>query len=142
MPLRSVGQELNVPAPSPTPTFTPTFTGSETPTLTPTHVAPQPVYPPNGATLTGTVRLMWLTSGVLADGEMYLITVRNETTGTVLNETTRQLSLDVPALYLPDDGQDQVMVWQVSVVRQDAEGLFVPVSWVVPEQRFTWHGNS
>ena len=142
MPLLSVGQSLNVPAPTPTPTMTATFTGSETPTLTPTHTAPQPVYPPNGATLTGRVRLTWLADGPLVNGEIFLVTVRNETTGSVLNETTRQLSLDVPAAYLPEDGQSHMLVWQVSVVRQDDAGLLVPVSWAVPEQRFTWTSGS
>ena len=136
----SNGQQVNVPAPTPTPTFTPTFTGSETPTLTPTHRAPQPVYPSDGAMVAGTVRLTWLTSGVLAEAERYLVMLRDDTTGTVLNADTRQLSLDVPVDYLPSDGQPHTFVWTVTVVRLGEDGLFYPVGPAMPERRFTWTG--
>ncbi len=87
--LVSVGQQVNVPAPTPTPTFTPTFTGSETPTMTPTHRPPQPVYPGDGDSLNGPVRLSWLTVGPLAEGETYLVTVRDETTGAAWSGETQ-----------------------------------------------------
>lgn len=139
-PVLSVGQQINVPAPTPTPTFTPTFTGSETPTPTPTYRAPQAVYPPGGATVAGEVRLAWLSVGILKDGEQFLVALRDETTGAVFNGTTRQLSLAVPAEYLPSDGQAHTFAWQVSVVITGADGLLYPVGGVLPEQRFTWSG--
>jgi LysM repeat protein len=139
-PVLSVGQELFVPAPTPTPTYTPTFSGSETPTPTPTHRAPQPVYPPDGASIAGAVRLTWLTVGPLADDEFYLVTVREETTGAAYSAETRQLSLDIPDNYLPTDGQARTFIWQVSVVRAGQDDLLYPTGAVVPERRFIWRG--
>jgi hypothetical protein len=139
-PVLSVGQSINVPAPTPTPTFTPTFTGSETPTATPTHRPPQPVYPPEGATIAGPVRLTWLTVGTLSEGEYYLITLRDETTGATYTTHTRQLSLDVPVEYLPADGQARTFVWQVVVARLGDEGLFYPTGPAMPERQFLWRG--
>ncbi|MGQ9850567.1 MAG: LysM peptidoglycan-binding domain-containing protein [Aggregatilineaceae bacterium] len=136
----SEGQQINVPAPTPTPTFTPTFTGSETPTPTPTHRAPQPISPANGVQISGPVRLSWLSVGLLQADETYLVTVRDETTGAAYAGSTRQLSLDLPVAYLPQDGQQHVFVWQVSVVRLGQDGLYYPVGALVPEQRFTWLG--
>lgn len=138
--LVSVGKTLNVPGPTPTPTPSPTFTGSETPTATPTHRAPQPVYPPAEATVKGAVRLTWLTTGPLAGDEHYLVTLRDDTTGATYSAITRQLSLDVPAEYLPQDGQAHSFVWQVSLVRAGEDGLFYPVGGIVLEQRFAWDG--
>lgn len=139
-PVLSLGQELFVPAPSPTPTLTATFSGSETPTFTPTHRAPQPVYPPDGATIAGPVRLTWLTVGALADDEYYVITARDEATGQVYSAETRQLSLDLPQDYLPADGQSRSFVWQVGVARLGDDGLLYPTGAVVLEQKFTWRG--
>lgn len=139
-PVLSVGQELFVPAPTPTPSPTATLTGSETPTSTPTHRAPLSVYPSEGAAQSGPVRLSWLSVGVLAEGETYLVTVRDETTGSAFSQETRQLSLDIPPEYLPADGQVHTLVWQVSVVRMGEDGLLYPVGPVAAEQRFTWQG--
>ncbi|MCD4684415.1 MAG: LysM peptidoglycan-binding domain-containing protein, partial [Anaerolineae bacterium] len=136
----SAGQQINVPAPTPTPTATPTFTGNETPTMTPTHRAPQPTFPRAGQTISGAVRLTWVTAGVLAEDEHYLVTLHEPSTGLLFNGVTRQLSLDVPPEYLLNDGQSHALVWQVSVVRWGNDGLFYPVSGVVPEQPFTWTG--
>lgn len=136
--LVSQGQQINIPAPTPTPTFTPTFTGSETPTMTPTHRPPQPVYPLEGDSLNGPVRLSWLTVGPLAEGETYLVTVRDETTGVTWSGQTRQLSIDMPQAYLVPDGQTHTFAWQVSVAQLGSDGLFYPVGTAVPERRFTW----
>lgn len=136
----SAGQQINVPAPTPTPTVTLTFTGSETPTMTPTHRAPQPTFPQAGQTVSGPLRLTWVTAGVLAADEHYLVTLLKPGTGLTFNGVTRQLSLDVPPEYLPNDGQAHDYVWQVSVVRWGDDGLFYPVGGVVPEQPFTWAG--
>ncbi len=136
----SEGQQINVPAPTPTPTFTPTFTGSETPTPTPTYRAPQPASPLHGAQVSGPVRLTWLSVGILQPAETYLVTVRDDTTGATFAASTRQLSLDLPASYLPNDGQAHQFAWQVSVVRLGDDGLYYPLGGIVPEQRFTWLG--
>jgi hypothetical protein len=139
-PVLSVGQQLNVPAPTPTPTLTPTFTGSETPTPTPTHLAPEPVYPINGASIAGPVRFAWLTVGILAEDEFYLVAVHDDTTGASYSDRTRQLSLDLPQSYLPGDGQAHVFTWQVSVVQVGSDGLLYPVGANVLPRRFTWSG--
>lgn len=145
-PLFSVGDRVNVPAPSPTPTPSPTFTGSETPTHTPTHRAPQAVYPLPEATVQGPVRLTWLSVGVLARNEtyeeQYLVSVRNETSGEVLAHLTRQLSYDVPAEFLPADGTPTRFVWQVRVVRMEpgVTDVLYPVGGVMFENAFSWQG--
>ncbi|MBI5961383.1 MAG: LysM peptidoglycan-binding domain-containing protein, partial [Chloroflexi bacterium] len=139
-PQLSIGQQINIPAPTPTPTFTPTFTGSETPTATPTHRAPLQVYPVPGSTVAGPVRLMWLSSGMLAEDEYYLVLLRDEETGEVLSQSTRQLSLDLPADYLPADGSARTFAWQVNVVWLGSDGLYYPVGPAVAEQRFAWSG--
>lgn len=136
----SAGQQINVPAPTPTPTATPTFTGSETPTPTPTYRAPLPIAPASEEAVTGAVRLVWTSVGVLQPEDSYLVTVRDETTGAVFAGATRQLSLDVPASYLPRDEQTHVFAWQVAVVRLGADGLYYPQGVAVPERRFTWTG--
>lgn len=138
--LVSVGLALNVPGTTPTPSPSPTFTGSETPTLTPTHRPPQPVFPARGATVSGPVRLTWVTVGPLAADETYLVTLRDETTGATFSATTRRLSLDVPYEYLPQDSAAHEFVWQVSVVRQGEDAMLYPTGGVVPEQPFTWSG--
>jgi hypothetical protein len=139
-PLLSVGQQVNIPAPTPTPTMTPTLSGSETPTMTPTYRAPQPIAPMEGANVVGPVRLMWLSVGALAADEYYLVTVRNEGTGEVFSDETRQLSLDVPQSYLPDDGQSRLFSWQVAVVQLGADGLLYPAGSAVAPRQFTWLG--
>jgi hypothetical protein len=136
--LLRAGQQINVPAPTPTPTMTPTLTGSETPTLTPTHRAPQALYPVNGSTISGLVRLTWISVGPLAGDEYYLVTVRDQTAEIAFTDTTRQLSLEIPRDYLPTDGQAHTYSWQVSVARLGSDGYFYPVGSVVPEQSFTW----
>ena len=136
----SAGQQINVPAPTPTPTYTPTFTGSETPTATPTYRAPLPIAPASEETVSGAVRLMWASVGMLQPEDTYLVTVRDETTGAIFAGATRQLSLDVPTSYLPADGQAHVFAWQVSVERLGADGLYYPQGAVVAERRFTWTG--
>jgi LysM repeat protein len=139
-PVLSEGQEINVPAPPPTATPTPTLTGSETPTPTPTHEAPWPVYPVPGAEVVGPVRLAWLSVGVLADDEHYLVLVTDDTTGTTFSAATRKLSLDMPRDYLPVDGQSHTFAWQIVVVRLGEDGFFYPIGEALPEVRFTWLG--
>jgi hypothetical protein len=139
-PVLSVGQQLNVPAPTPTPTLTPTFTGSETPTMTPTHLAPEQVYPTAGASVAGPVRFAWLTVGILAEDEYYLVMVHDDTTGASYNDRTRQLSFDLPQAYLPVDGQAHAFTWQVSVVRLGSDGLLYPVGANTLARQFTWSG--
>ncbi len=141
-PVLSIGQTINIPAPPPTPTYTPTFTGSEPPTATPTHPAPRVVFPPDGATVAGQVRLAWLTSGVLAADEYYMVLVIDETTGQQFSTTTRQLSYDIPLDYLPDNGQALTFAWQVTVGWIGEDGLFYPSGAATPQQRFTWLGWS
>lgn len=137
-PVLSVGQALFVPAATPTPTVTATLTGSETPTPTPTHRAPEAVFPPDGATVSGQVRLSWLSTGPLATDERYRVTLRDEASSAVFQTDTRQLSVDIPAEYLPLDGQPHTFVWQVAVIRIGEGGVAYPLSTAMPERTFTW----
>ena len=139
-PVLSTGQEIRVPAPTPTPTYTPTASGSETPTPTPTHPAPQPIAPAQGTTVAGPVRFTWLSAGPLGDDEYYLVTVRDDMTGAVFSDSTRQLSLDLPQDYLPVNGEARTFTWQVSVARLGEDGLFYPTGPAAGERQFTWRG--
>ncbi|NDJ76191.1 MAG: LysM peptidoglycan-binding domain-containing protein [Chloroflexi bacterium] len=139
-PTLSIGQQINVPAPPPPPTVTPTLTGNETSTPTPTHRPPEPVYPPHNSSVAGPVRLTWVTVGLLDEGEYYLVSLQDQTTGTSFDTITRQLSVDLPDAYLPADGQAHVFVWQVAVVRVAGDGLLHPISPVTASQTFTWRG--
>lgn len=137
-PVLSVGQTLFVPAATPTPTMTATLTGSETPTPTPTHRAPTVVFPPDGARVSGPVRLSWLSAGPLGERETYRVTVLNEAGELIFERDTRQLSVELPRDVLPDDGQSRTYAWQVSVLEIGEDGLAYPLGAAMPEQTFTW----
>lgn len=100
------------------------------------------VYPAAGAEVSGPVRLSWVTVGPLAPDEMYLVSVRDETTGQTFSALTRQLSYDLPSSVLPADGAPREFAWQVSVVREAEDGLLHPTGAVQAEQSFTWQGGS
>jgi hypothetical protein len=137
-PVLSVGQVLNVPAPTATPSPTSPPTGDETVTPTPTHRAPELVYPSGGVTMRGRVRLQWVSVGLLGPDEFYVVTLTDQSTGTLFNEATRDTFLQVPPEYVPTDGTTHGITWSVSVEQRLPDGLFSPVGGRSIEAQFMW----
>jgi hypothetical protein len=134
-----VGQTVNVPAPTPTPTLSPTFSGSETPLPTATYAPPQPVFPPNGVALTGgSFQLQWVSAGVLLDGEVYLIQIEDQTTGTTFMDVTRSTSYTLPRSLVPTDDQAHTLRWRVSIATRDANGDYVIMGGEAAWRAFQW----
>lgn len=137
-----VGQEVIVPAPTPTPTLSPTPSGNETATPTPTHSAPRAVFPPNnGIAQPGIFRLQWVSSGVLAEDEVYIVYLRNITTGGDINAfITRSTAYELPAALIPQDGQSHEFQWWVTVGKANENGVYGDVSGQAEINTFTWQG--
>lgn len=132
------GQQFRVPAPSPTPTLSPTPSGSETatPTATATFNAPSPLSPADRTRFAADqiVTLRWVTTGQLAPGEKYRVTVTNETTGTTHTGDTQDLSFIVPAEWQGIGGEAQTYSWTVGVADSGSGAL----RYETPARRFIW----
>lgn len=140
-PILAIGQRLNVPAPPLPPSITPTLTGSETATPTPSYRAPELLSPVNGAPLSGTVRLEWLTVGVLQPDESYLVLMTDATIeGQPRNfqYVTNATSVLIPPADAPVDSSAHTYRWQVSVVRALADGSVITLSKPSPAWAFVW----
>lgn len=141
-PIVVVGQVLKVPGPTPTPTITPTLTGSETATATPAYSPPSILYPANGASVSGSVRLEWLpTRGLLQPDDVYLILMTdNDPNGPARNLqfTTQATSLLIPDSDIPTDDALHTVYWQVSVSRLAADGNAIRLSDLSDLASFTW----
>jgi hypothetical protein len=137
-PVLSVGQVLKVPAATPTPSSTPPPTGDETATPTPTHRAPELVYPSGGITVSGPVRLQWVSVGLLQADEFYVVSLLDQTTGAPFNQATRGTYLDLPLEYVPTDGQVHSITWSVSVEKRQPDGLFSPIGGRSIDAQFMW----
>ena len=141
-PFLSVGQTVRVPAPTPTPTLSPTFSGAETATPTPTWMPPRVISPPQNAILPATTfRLQWLSVGVLAPDEVYLVQLSDESS-VVHNAVTRETSLMLPEALVPTDGISREMSWTVSVARANAEGVYQIIGGYPQPRRFLWNSRS
>lgn len=121
-----IDQCIMVPLPTGTPVPTSTLTGSETPTATPTRAAARLIYPADGAIMSGgTFRLDWVSAGLLASDQVYLIEVQDVTAGTPpWLQVTRDNSLDLPGTLVPSDGQTHQFQWRVTVVKKDPAGTY------------------
>lgn len=138
--LINIGQCIIMPYPTPTTTLSPTPSGSETPTLTPTYSPPRVISPPNGAIISGTIPLEWVSVGVLKPDEVYFVQIRDTTQpdSVPTNRATRTNSVLLPAELIPNDGQDRVYEWSVAVARRNAQGTaYVIIGAVSPPQQFT-----
>lgn len=141
-PFLSVGQGVRVPAPTPTLTLSPTFSGNETATPTPTWQPPRAIAPPQDANVSASsIRLQWLSVGVLAAGEVYLVQLSDES-GEVHNAVTRETSLMLPASLAPTDGATRELSWTVSVARPDSRDVYQIVSGYPQPRRFRWSSHS
>jgi len=125
-PFLQINQCVTVPLPTAVPSYTPTASGSETPTATPTRPASRLLYPPDGATIPGgTFNLQWLTAGVLAEDQTYLVEVQDVTAGTeAWRQVTRDTAMPLPGTLIPSDGQTHQFQWRVTVVRKDQSGTY------------------
>lgn len=137
----SVGQLINVPQPTPTPTLSPTPSGSETPTPTPTYGAPMAVFPPEGATASGSsIQLQWVSIGVLPRDYYYLVEVEDTTTGAMFFNVTRNTSFAVSGDIVPTDGQTHAMRWRIRIGERTESGSFRPISAEAAWRTFQWRG--
>jgi LysM repeat protein len=136
----TVGQAINVPAPTPTPTLSPTPSGNETATPTATFVAPMVIFPPEGASAgAGVFNLQWVGVGVLDADEAYLIQVTDLTANKiVLQAVTRDTSYPLPDSLIPTDGQPHNFSWIVYVAKPNADKVYGRVGGAPPEHTFTW----
>ncbi len=136
------GQLIRVPAPTPTPTIQPTPSGSETPTptATPTFNAPSALSPSDLAFFRSDelVTLRWVATGVLGEGESYLVRVRNENSGAEYTGLSRDLFFIIPNEWHDPSAGRQEYSWTVSVVQDERPGN--PI-YSTPPRRFTWQGQ-
>lgn len=136
------GDCIHVPAPTPTPTLSPTPSGSETPTLTPTFPAPMVVFPPEGATAAATTfRLQWVSVGVLAENEFYLVQVIDAATNAQFLQVTKNTFMDLPDNMIPTDGKTHTMQWTVSVASPNEQGVYRVVGGTSPLHTFQWQSR-
>jgi hypothetical protein len=145
-PMIGIGQKLRVAVPQPTPTMSPTYTGSETatPTGTATFNALFSQSPDNNMLYESSElpALRWVASAQLDPTEVYLVTIRDLTTGAVYTATTKELSFQVPLDWQPTDGTPHKFEWVVAVATQ-SEGGSPEASTLTTEARtFTWHSKS
>lgn len=118
-----------------TPTLTPTSTPSATPQPTPTpttsafpYPAPALLAPADGQVFQGTdavIVLNWVSVGILAEDEWYVLRLRYEAEGTALPPSvwTKTTSWRVPAdIYPPSDVEPRLLRWDVAVMRQTGTG--------------------
>lgn len=120
-PLLQQGECVYAPLPTATPAPTQTPSGNETATPTPTFAPPRIISPAEGVTLSaGRVRLTWVTAGILAADETYLVEVVDRTTnGEPWNRTTRSYDITLDETLIPNDGQTHTINWRVTVVKEN-----------------------
>jgi hypothetical protein len=137
----STGDVVSVPALTPTPTLSPTFSGNETVTPTPTYLPPVTFFPQQDAVVSPvSFALQWLSVGILAEGETYLVEVQDTTSGAQHLDITRSTSYRLPDALIPADGQPHVMRWRVSVAVPNEQGAYRFISEGVWHS-FTWQSR-
>jgi hypothetical protein len=107
--------------------LSPTPSGSETatPTATATFNAPSALSPTDRARFSADqiVTLRWVTTGQLAPGEKYRITIVDDTTGQVFTGETTDLTFIIPSDWQGTDGQPHVYRWTVGVAGGGTDAL-------------------
>ncbi|HEX2619614.1 MAG TPA: LysM domain-containing protein [Phototrophicaceae bacterium] len=138
--LINIGQCVRVPYPTPTITLSPTPSGSETPTATPTYAPPRIISPPNGAIISGSIPLEWVSVGVLKPDEVYFVQIRdvNNPDEVPVNRAIRSNTVMLPEEVIPNDGQDHIFQWSVAVARRNPQGTaYAIIGSISPWQQFT-----
>jgi hypothetical protein len=140
-PLFTLTKCLNVPGPTHTPQPTATFTGLETATPFPTYLPPSGIYPLDGASVRGTVQMVWLSVGQLREDEYYMVSIYNEQTGELLAiHQTQQTSYTLPSAWQPLVGQSLTVVWSVEVISRPTAENYLSRSGRSATYRFIWQG--
>lgn len=133
------GQLVNVPQPTPTPTVSPTISGNETPTSVPTYAQPAYVFPADHVSISPrTFTLQWISQGVLAPNEYYLVQVEDLTSGAQHVDVTKSTSYELPASLIPTDGQPHQMRWRVSIATPNEIGVYRIISGGENWRNFQW----
>lgn len=141
-PSLQIGQLVKVPAPTPTPTLSPTPSGNETPTLTPTYKPPMLVYPPqNAVAQPGVFSLQWVGVGVLAENEVYLVTVTDKTSGQEFRQVTKDTSMLLPESLIPADGQIHTFDWTVQIATPNTQGVYGTLGGGPEIRSFQWQSR-
>ncbi len=139
------GQRIRVPAPTPTPTLSPTPSGSETPTPTPTATFNAPsLFSPGDRAQFGPddiITLRWVTTGTLAPGEIYLLTVTDETANVTYTLTTSDTLYIVPDEWQLDDGQRHTFTWNIAIGPADGANRLASVTFASESRTFTWDSH-
>lgn len=139
-PLVIEGQWVNILTPEPPPTATATPLGNETATPTPTSSAPLMISPPNGGLASGSVRLSWVSAGLLQEGQIYVVTVRNLTTGSIWVDGTARNTLPLPSSLIPPSGETHQIEWNVTIGMRSETGDFYHTGGQSLPSRFDWRG--
>lgn len=138
----SIGQCVRVPQPTPLPTKFPTPTGRETATPTATKLAPRLIYPLDGQEIPNEPLLIqWVGLSGMNDLDEYLVELVDQTTNQPLRNVTRANSFQVPAAFMPNDGQAHVVQWRVSVAQVDDQGIYSYVGEEGDWRSFRWLGR-
>jgi LysM domain len=138
-----IGDAVNVPALTPTPTLSPTISGSETPTPTPTYAAPMLLFPPQDANAGArTFQLQWISVGVLKEDEVYLVEIKDDTSGgEPFRDITRSTSYLLPESMIPTDGQAHTIEWRVSVAAPNDQGVYRYIGAAGDWRPFHWQSR-
>lgn len=75
---------------------------------------------------------------VLADGDVYRVTVNNTTLDEVYTTTTTETVLILPGEWQPDDGERHMFTWDVAVGLSDGMDNLTSVTFNTPSQMFYW----
>ena len=141
-PTLNIGQCIRVPKPSPTPSKVPTPTGKETATPTATKLAPRLLHPADGEVIEPKpLTLHWLGLTGLSPAEVYLLELIDQTTNAAFRQVTRANSYDIPEAYIPIDGQNHILQWQVTVARKNAQGEYYYVGMPGEVNTFLWQSR-
>jgi LysM repeat protein len=137
-----IDQCVRVPFPTPTITLSPTPSGSETLTPTPTFGAPRVSSPPNNASITASVALMWTTVGILDADEAYFVRIydANNPETLIAQGISRTNEFDLPPEAIPPSGEERLYEWNVAVAKRNEQGVYRIVGAESPRQRFILRG--
>ena len=138
----SIGQCVRVPLPTPLPTKFPTPSGRETATPTATKLAPRLVYPLDGQEIPHEPLLIqWVGVSGMNELDEYLVELVDQTTNQPLRNVTRANTFQVPAAFMPSDGQTRDIQWRVSVAQVDDRGIYNYVGEEGAWRSFRWLGS-
>lgn len=122
-----------------TPTLTPTGGPDSTATPTPTPSAPSLLAPAQNASIprSQNVTLQWTTIRPLEEGQIYLVVLRNTSSGEEVRATTRANAYRLPDSLRPGAGRSAQFEWRVVVVEGSTSEAPI-ISGPGEPRAFTW----